>query len=243
VSLTSKTIFSHTKIPLTTWFLGIYFITQSKVSISALSLKRTVGVSYNTALLMKHKIQQVMKERDDSKPLAQFIKFDDAYWGGKKRDGIRGRGATGKIPFVAAISTNEHGHPLEMRFSEVEAFSKKSINSWAQHHLAPGCTVVSDGLGCFNVFAETGYKHTAIVTGGGPKSVSIPEFKWVNTVIGNVKKALHGTFHAISEHHFERYLAEFCYRFNRRFNLAEMISCFGYIAADSPNVSAATKSG
>jgi hypothetical protein len=99
VSLTSKTIFSHTKIPLTTWFLGIYFITQSKVSISALSLKRTVGVSYNTALLMKHKIQQVMKERDDSKPLAQFIKFDDAYWGGKKRDGIRGRGATGKIPF------------------------------------------------------------------------------------------------------------------------------------------------
>lgn len=237
VSLTSKTIFSHTKIPLTTWFLGIYFITQSKVSVSALSLKRTIGVSYNTALLMKHKIQQVMKERDDSKPLTQFIQLDDAYWGGKKRDGIRGRGATGKIPFVAAVSTNEHGHPLEMRFSQVEAFSKKSANSWAQHHLAPGCTVVSDGLGCFNVFAETGYKHTAIVTGGGPKSVSIPEFKWVNTIIGNVKKALHGTFHAISEHHFERYLAEFCYRFNRRFNLAEMISRFGYIAVRTPPMS------
>jgi len=237
LSLTSKTIFSHTKIPLTTWFLGIYFITQSKVSVSALSLKRTIGVSYNTALLMKHKIQQVMKERDDSKPLTQFIQLDDAYWGGKKRDGIRGRGATGKIPFVAAVSTNEHGHPLEMRFSQVEVFSKKSIKSWAQHHLAPNCTVVSDGLGCFKVIAETGYKHTAIVTGGGPKSVDIPEFKWVNTIIGNVKKPLHGTFHAISEHHFARYLAEFCYRFNRRFDLAEMITRFGYIAVRTPPMS------
>ena len=90
--------------PLSVWFLGIYFITQSKVSVSALSLKRTTGVSYNTALLMKHKIQQVMKERDDSKPLTQFIQVDDAYWGGKKHDGIRGRGATGKIPFIAAVS-------------------------------------------------------------------------------------------------------------------------------------------
>ena len=40
-----------------------------------------------------------MKERDDSKPLdAEYIQVDDAYWGGKKRDGRRGRGATGKIP-------------------------------------------------------------------------------------------------------------------------------------------------
>ena len=68
-SVTAGSIFDSTKLPLTTWFLGIYHITQSKISVSALSLKRTIGVSYNTALLMKHKIQQAMKERDDSKPL------------------------------------------------------------------------------------------------------------------------------------------------------------------------------
>jgi hypothetical protein len=62
-------MFASTKLSLTIWFLAIYLITQSKISISALSLKRTIGVSYNTALLVKHKIQQDMKERDDSKPL------------------------------------------------------------------------------------------------------------------------------------------------------------------------------
>jgi len=231
ISITAGTIFASTKLSLTTWFLSIYLITQSKVSVSALSLKRTIGVSYNTALLIKHKIQQVMKERDDSKPLdAAYIQVDDAYWGGKKRDGKRGRGATGKIPFVAAVSIGDKGHPLAIRFSQVNGFSKKAIKAWADKHLAPKRNVVTDGLECFTAFQECGHEHIAIITGGGPQSVEMPEFKWVNTIIGNVKNALHGTFHAISKKHFPRYLAEFCYRFNRRYNLEQMVARFGYVA-------------
>lgn len=113
--------------------------------------------------------------------------MDDAYWGGKKRDGHRGRGATGKIPFVAAVSTNPEGHPLEMRFSQVSAFSKQAICQWASHHLTGGVEVLSDGLNCFSGFDEEGFSHEVIITGGGPKSVEIEEFKWVNTIIANVK--------------------------------------------------------
>ena len=73
LSITAGTIFAATKLSLEIWFLGIYIVTQSKISTSALSLSRTLGISHNSALLMKHKIQQVMKERDDSKPLNSFI--------------------------------------------------------------------------------------------------------------------------------------------------------------------------
>ncbi len=228
ISITTGTIFDSTKLSLTTWFLSIYLITQSKVSVSALSLKRTIGVSYNTTLL---KIQQVMKERDDSKPLdGEYIQADDAYWGGKKHDGKRGRGATGKIPFVAEVSISDKGHPIAIRFSQVNAFSKEAIKSWAQQHLASKRNVVTDGLECFTAFKESGHYHIAFITGGGPEGVKMPEFKWVNTIIGNVNTALQGIFHAISKKHFPRYLAEFCYRFNRRFDLKQMIARFGYIA-------------
>jgi hypothetical protein len=47
-----------------------YLVTQSKTSVSALNLSRTLSFASNTALLIKHKLQQVMKLRDDSKPLA-----------------------------------------------------------------------------------------------------------------------------------------------------------------------------
>jgi transposase-like protein len=59
-SLTSRTIFEQTKLPLTLWFLAIHLITQAKTGLSALALKRQLGVSYNTAWSMKQKIMQVI---------------------------------------------------------------------------------------------------------------------------------------------------------------------------------------
>jgi hypothetical protein len=56
-------------------------LTQAKTGISALSLRRQLGVSYNTAWSIKQKLMQVMKERDDSQPLSGIIQLDDVYWG------------------------------------------------------------------------------------------------------------------------------------------------------------------
>ncbi len=83
-SVTSGTIFEYTKLPLMTWFLGMYLLTQSKSGVSALSLKRQLSISYNAAWRLKHKLMQVMKERDDSKPLFSNIQIDNVYWGGEK---------------------------------------------------------------------------------------------------------------------------------------------------------------
>lgn len=233
-SLISGTIFEQTKLPLTTWFLAIYLITQSKTGLSALALKRQIGVSYNTAWSMKHKIMQVMKERDDGKPLGGVIQLDDVYWGGERRGGKRGRGSANKVPFVAAVSLNNEGHPIAMNMSVVKGFRLTEISRWAKHHLQPGSTVISDGLACFTAVKEAECNHISLVTGGGPQSVTKIEFAWINTMIGNVKNAMTGTYHAINPKHLPRYLAEFCYRHNRRFQLEEMMPRFGYVAVRTP---------
>lgn len=233
-SLTSGTIFDATKLPLTTWFLAIYLLTQTKNGISALELKRQLGVSYNAAWRVKHKLMQVMKERDDARPLAGFIQLDDAYWGGESRGGKRGRGAENKTPFVGAVATNEQGHPLTMRLSRVKGFCKEEMAAWAKKHLRDAEHVVSDGLSCFEAVQSAGCTHEAIITGGGPSSVTLEAFTWVNTMIGNVKNSIQGTYHAIAPKHLPRYLAEFCYRFNRRFKLEDMIPRLGYAAVRTP---------
>jgi hypothetical protein len=48
------------------------------------------------------------------------------------------------------------------------------------------------------------------------------------------KLALHSTHHKVSAQHLPCYLADFCYRFNRRFDLAAMLPCQGYAAAHAP---------
>ena len=41
--------------------------------------------------------------------------------------------------------------------------------------------------------------------------------KWVHVIINNAKAYINGTFHGLEEKHLQKYLDEFCYRFNRRF--------------------------
>ena len=71
---------------------------------------------------MRHKLMQVMMERDRAHPLGGFIQLDDAYLGGERSGGKRGRGAPGKTPFVAAVETNAEGHPLRVKLTVVEGF-------------------------------------------------------------------------------------------------------------------------
>ena len=53
-------------------------------------------------------------------------------------------------------------------------------------------------------------------------------------MIGNVKNSIIGAYHAIDHKHLPRYLAEFCYRYNRRFDLHSLLPRFGYVAVRKP---------
>jgi hypothetical protein len=135
--LISGTIFEQSKLPLTLWFLAIHLITQAKTGLSALALMRQIVVSYHTAWSMKHKIMLVMKERGDSQPLSGVIQLDDVYWGGERRGGKRGRGSADKVPFIAAVSLNEAGHPIAMNMNVVKGFRLTEISRWAKQHYNP----------------------------------------------------------------------------------------------------------
>jgi transposase-like protein len=63
-SLIAGTLFQSTKLPLTVWFLAIYLISQAKTGLSALSIKRDLGISYPTARLIQRKLKEVMSERE-----------------------------------------------------------------------------------------------------------------------------------------------------------------------------------
>jgi ribosomal protein L37AE/L43A len=217
------TVFEATKLPLTKWFLAMFLLTQSKNAIAALELMRQLGVSYKTAWLVKHKLMEVMMQREAPRLLAERVEIDDAYLGGE-HEGKAGRGSENKVPFIAAVQTNHQGHPIAVRLDRVKAFTKESIDAWANTALAASATVVSDGLWCFRAVTATVQTHQRIVTGSGRKAVKKPAFRWVNTLLGNLKTALSGTYHAFDFAKYgQRYLADFQYRFNRRFDLHSML--------------------
>lgn len=167
VSLTSGTLLAHTRLPLRVWFLAIFLLTQSKTGRSALALSRELGIGYDAAWLLKHKLMRAMVEREGRRQLAGWVQLDDAYFGGERRGGPRGRGADGKQAFVAAVQCSEEGHPEVMRLDVVKGFSADEIGAWATRHLAPDTVVVSDALAGFNAVGEVaGTSHRRISTSG-----------------------------------------------------------------------------
>jgi transposase-like protein len=230
--LTAGTVFQDSKLPLTIWFAAIYHLTQSKGGVSSIELGRRLGVKRQTAWLVKHKLMRAMGAREAAKPkLAGRVEVDDTYLGGERRGGKRGRGAGGKTPVVAAVETTADRKPRRLRLTVVEGFRKKEVEKLAERDLAPGSTVVSDGLSCWPAVERAGCTHFPMATGSGKRAAGWAPFKWVNTTLGNIKTAIAGTYHHVSPKHAQVYLTSFAYRFNRRHQLDSIVERLAWAAA------------
>jgi hypothetical protein len=192
-SLTAGSLIEHTKLPLTTWFLAICLISQAKTSLSALALKRQIGVSYPTAWLLHQKINRARAGCESCHRLEGAVQVDDAYLGGERAGGKPGRGAENKVPFVAAVSLDDKDRSRFLKLSVVSGFTSEAISNWAKASLAPGCVAASDGQGCFTA---AGCEHKPVVV-GERKPRDLPQFLWVNTVLGNLKNTLAGAYHSL----------------------------------------------
>jgi transposase-like protein len=231
-SLIAGTIFSKTQLPLRRWFQALWLITQSKNSISTLSLSRQIGVKWDSAWLMRQKLAEVMIGREAGRRLEGRIEVDDAVMGGEQpidSGGKQGRSGSNKTPFVVAVETRD-GRPQRVQFHTVSSHNRAEIRRIAAANFVPGSHVVSDGLDCFKAVREAGCTHDATVTNRIVRPQKLIRFHWVNTVIGNLKTATTGTFHSIRPHYVHRYLAEFQYRFNRRSNLPAMLARLAFAA-------------
>jgi len=169
-------------------------------------------MNYRTAWLMHNKIIQVISQQEEARVLRGKVQIDAAYFGGELSSGKAGRGSENKVPIVAAISLDEEGHPIHVKVSKVKAFSFPAVVNWAQSALARGSEVISNGLACFRAVTEVGCIHYAtVLKGRHPKD--LPDFRWINTVISNLKTSFSGTFHAL---HFDKnadhYLGAFSLR-------------------------------
>src|SRR4051812_18563199 len=182
LSLTAGTVFQDTKLPLTAWFSAIYHLTQSKNGISSIELARRLGGRQPTAWLVKHEPVRAMAAREAGKPkLAGRVEMDDAYLGGERSGGKRGRGAAGKTPIIAAVETTAERRPKRLRLTVVKGFRKREVEKLAKATIEPGSTVVSDGLSCWPAVEKAGCAHLAMATGAGREAASWTPFRWVNT--------------------------------------------------------------
>ena len=218
-SVTSGTIFHKSKVPLTKWFLGAYLVANDKRGIAATTLAQHLGVSYPTAWLMLNKLRKAMSERNSNYSLDEKVQVDEFYLGGISHGiGKQGRG-TDQTTVMIGVSLT-HGAPQHCFMDVVDDTTTETVLDVLERRVSPKITLETDGNPTYSACArEMDITHT--VTLSSDESAH-EVFKWVNTLVGNTKKFIDGTYHGREEYK-QLYLEEFMYRFNRRRSRSSLV--------------------
>jgi transposase-like protein len=212
VSITAGTIFHDTHKPLRLWFRAIWHVTSQKYGVSALGLKRVLGLgSYRTAWTWLHKLRVAMV-RPGRERLSGIVEVDETYIGGEK-PGKRGRGASGKA-LVLIMAEDDNGKIGRIRLSRIADASSESIIDAIKTSIEPGSTLHTDGWKGYETINDQGYSRLIIRDEPKTGDTLLPH---AHRVASLLKRWLLGTHQgAVRETHLDYYLDEFTFRFNRR---------------------------
>jgi hypothetical protein len=194
---------------------------------------RYLGVGYPTAWLLKHKLMQTMAEHEDRRQLKGRVIADDAYLGGVTSGGKRGRGAKKGGLFIALVEADVDSSVRYVCFDLLPDLSAGSIKCWAGKALHGSMHLVTDGYSSLKAAGENITTHESVVV-SLRKPSDLNCFRWVNTAIGNTKNSIRGAYHSLKVAKYARqYLAEIQYRFNRRFQLEDLVPRLLYACAQN----------
>lgn len=217
-TVTVKTVFEDSHIPISKWLLAIHLLASSKKGISAHQLHRNLGISYKGAWFMAHRLRWAMSNGGVTAMLGGTVEIDETYVGGRQRGGKKGRPGrnSNKTPVVALVERGS-GRVVAKPVYRVTA---DNLGKMIDEHVRHDATMMTDDFVAYKAIAEdSGRKH---------RTVNHSADEWVNkddrtlhsnTVEGFfslLKRGINGTFHHVSREHLGRYCDEFAFRYERR---------------------------
>lgn len=155
IAPTAGTILQDTRTPLVSWFYAMWLFCTTRHGVSGKELQRQLGVTYKTAYRMGMQIRELTEKGDGfDGMLSGHIELDEAYVGGKAKDGTRGRGASGKTVVFALAERNGR-----IRTRVVPNAQTASLRPIVLENVAPGSIVSTDELRSYGLLTSDGYRH------------------------------------------------------------------------------------
>lgn len=211
------TIFEESPIPLGKWVLAIHLMCSSKKGISANQLKRELGISYQSAWFLCHRIRLAMSQEPMASLLGgenNFVELDETFVGGKPKNN-KHRNKTAKAGKKIAVMTliDREGRAVAVKVPNVK---KATLQKIAQPMVDKSATIVTDShLAYEGIDQHFAAHHTVDHSKQFVRGV-ILHTNFAESYHSLLKRGLIGAFHHVSAEHLDRYLTEFSFRWNTR---------------------------
>ena len=219
-SVTVGTIFHRTHLPLQKWFLAVYLMLSAKKGIPARQLARDLNVNKNTAWRIAMKVRDAMDESEQRNLLIGIVEADETYMGGKPHKkgpndkNPRGRGT--KCPAVVGmIERNgrvkaQHVKKKKLKAKEMTSFVRTNVD-------ISNAVLYTDEFGGYvgikKIMSHTVVNHSIWGVDLTNKSINT---NTIESFWARLKRGVVGRFHKVSLYSLNKYINEFCYRWNHR---------------------------
>ena len=208
-SVTSGTVLHDTHLPLSKWFATAYLMIEGKKGISALEVKRSLGMAYKTAWYLCHRIRAAMHDAYPI-PLKGRVEIDETWIGGK----VKGKGKGYKTLVVGAVQRNG-----KIILKVVKGRTKEDLHSFVSEVVHDDAEAIyTDEFPSYNGIEDHNTRHETVNHSIGEYVRGDVHTNSIENVWGLFKRSIVGTFHHMSVKHLHGYLDELAWRFNNREN-------------------------
>ena len=213
-SATSGTLFHKLKFPLLKAFHILFRLSINKKGCSSVQLGKEYGIQQKTAWLFRQKVQIAMKSSNQTK-LKGKIQVDEFTVGGPEK-GAQGRSDSSKNKVILGIEIRGRKKKKKMGLAYakcIEDYSTSSFLPFFKDKIDKKAQIYTDGFSTYKSLADEFKIHQSYSDNGK----GLPE---IHLIIMNFKSWLRGMHHKCQYGYLQKYLNEFIFRFNRRFNEA-----------------------
>lgn len=228
-TVTTGSVMERSKIPLNKWLLAMHLLASSKKGYSAHQLHRTLGVTYQTAWFLAHRIREAMKPLNPT-PIGgegKVVEADETYHGRREDPKPSKRRAAEGRPYIkrtkpfdkrVIVALVERGG--ETRMLHLDEATKATVREALVRNVDRASELHTDESA---LYIETGREfaghHT--VKHSAKEYVRYETDRLVHSnTVENVfsvfKRGMTGVYQHCGEAHLHRYLSEFEFRYNRR---------------------------
>jgi transposase-like protein len=220
-TVTVGTIFERSKVPLSKWWMAIHLMASSKKGMSAHQLHRMLGVAYQTAWFMEHRIREAMRDGALS-PMGGgggVVEIDETYIGRKDGFAVK-RGFGHKNAVFTLVERNGSA-----RSFHVEDATKETILPIIRENIDRESHVMTDEANRYSKIGAEFAKHDVVDHSRGEYGYTDRKTGAkinTNTIEGYYsifKRGMKGVYQHCGEKHLHRYLAEFDFRYSNRTKL------------------------
>lgn len=228
-SIFKGTTFENSSTDLRKWMYAIHLFLNSKKGISGYQLQREIKVTYKCAWRMLKQIRLAMGNVKTRKQFEAIVEIDETYVGGKPRKknkkddddkpNKRGRG-TKKTPVIGVVERGNKKVHAKVAYANTkgEKLSGNQLLAVLDEICKRDAVVMSDEFGGYNKLQTTEYIHLSVdhtkeFVNGLIHTNNIESF-WAT-----LKRGIYGIYHHVSIKHLQKYVDEFCFRYNNRDNI------------------------